>query len=226
VHLWLRHRERVDSSDAFRRAVLCGYAAVPPGHWRFSVGEHGKPDLVDPPRPLAFNLSHSGDWFACAVTAGTPVGVDLEHTGRKNDTARLARRYFTAVELEDIESQPGDARRERFFDYWTLKEAAVKARGDALPPSLRTRVFALRAARGDAPQAVSATDTGGVDPCAYYLFDPLPGYRLALCWPPGAAAPPRLRLFLEADGAAPAVSLRASPAGAAPPDWAVVPCSC
>lgn len=213
LHLWFSHRDDVADSDALRRAILSRYAPLAPADWRFSVGDHGKPDILNPPLPLSFNLSHSGDWFACAVSGGTPVGVDIEHTARRNDTGRLAKRFFTPPELAAIDALSPEARKDRFFDYWTLKEAAVKARGDALPPSLRRRVFALSFAAQGQPGEVSATYEDSPDTGAYFLFDAMPGYRLALCWLPGPTEPPAISVYRAGRGEAPALSLRAGPAG-------------
>ena len=81
---------------------------------------------------------------------------------------------------------------EQFYDYWTLKEAAVKARGGALAPGLFDHGFAIdyhlaRPHRG--LSTATTTDTAG-----YMLLDPVAGYRAALCWT-GTAALPRIGLF-------------------------------
>ena len=91
VHLWLCSREHLASSDDFKRRVLSHYAAVPPSDWQFVINDKGKPSLEGGAHALDFNLSHSGEWLACAVTAGTPVGVDLEHCRSERVTLKLAR---------------------------------------------------------------------------------------------------------------------------------------
>lgn len=165
----------------FRREVLSHYAPVDPAQWQFECGEHGKPRLVDAPLPLDFNISHSGDWLSCAVSAGTALGVDLEDTRRERDFLRLARRFFSEPEITVLESLDGSERAERFFDLWTLKEAAVKARGGALAPALRRCCFDLRYP-GSAAGEIRPRFAGEIHPGHYYLVDALPGYRLAVCW--------------------------------------------
>jgi 4'-phosphopantetheinyl transferase len=44
----------------------------------------------------------------------------------------LARRYFSSVEVQWVESAPAEKRAEAFFTCWTGKEAYVKGRGDGL----------------------------------------------------------------------------------------------
>ena len=36
------------NSDQFKRQLLSRYADVAPPEWRFSLGEHGKPALLEP----------------------------------------------------------------------------------------------------------------------------------------------------------------------------------
>ena len=71
LHLWLCPRDRLSSSDEFKRCVLARYAGVAPPDLQFVLNDHGKPTLVGAAHTLDFNLSHSGDWLTCAVTAGT-----------------------------------------------------------------------------------------------------------------------------------------------------------
>jgi 4'-phosphopantetheinyl transferase len=213
VHLWLRQRDAVADSGAFARGVLSRYADIAPADWRFSEGEHGRPEAVDAPLPLSFNISHSGDWIACAVSAGDPVGVDIEKTGTGRDVMRLARRFFHADEIADLERLEDEAElRQRFYDYWTLKEAAVKARGLPLAPALNTVSFKLEKADGPGPLALRVGRKPDGNNAAYYLLDPVPGYRLALCLLGGGHRP---HLFLDDPGArglhpVPASMLRAS----------------
>ncbi|MDZ7783650.1 MAG: 4'-phosphopantetheinyl transferase superfamily protein [Halioglobus sp.] len=201
IHLWLCHRDSAGSSEAFRRRVLSRYAPIDPQDWQFECGEHGKPRLVDAPLPLEFNLSHSGEWLLCAVSAGTALGVDLEHTRRERDFLRLARRFFSAPEVAVLESLDGGERAERFFDYWTLKEAAVKARGGALAPELRRRCFELHYPGAANPGEIRPRFARETHPGHYYLVDALPDYRLAVCWlpEPGEGAPSLRLINLSGD---------------------------
>jgi len=117
----------VAGSDQFQREVLSRYANVAPADWRFSRGEHGKPGLLDSPRPLDFNLSHSGDWLACAITAGTAVGLDIEYCDPDRDVLKLARRFFQTHEIAALQACNREEQTARFYDYWTLKEARERS---------------------------------------------------------------------------------------------------
>jgi 4'-phosphopantetheinyl transferase len=124
-------RRELLASRTFVRHVLSRYAPVRPADWRFVLGSHGRPEIVPTPGvpPLRFNLSHTRGMLAMAVALGHDVGVDVEGTTRDVGDARLARRFFAGSEADDVSARDGDDRRERFFAYWTLKEAYIKARG-------------------------------------------------------------------------------------------------
>jgi phosphopantetheinyl transferase len=186
LHLWLCCSHAIASSDQFKREVLSHYAPVAPADWSFELGEKGKPRLENAPCPLDFNLSHSGDWLACAVTAGTAVGVDLECCAPRRDVMKLARRFFRAAEIAALQACPLEQQLELFYDYWTLKEARVKCRGAALGQELEATGFQLGGATAQADESGLmriAQDPPDNDPGAHYcLLQPLPGYRLATCW--------------------------------------------
>jgi phosphopantetheine--protein transferase-like protein len=202
VHLWLCSRDRVASSDDFKRRVLSRYATVAPSDWQFSLNEHGKPALSGAKHALDFNLSHSGDWLACAVTAGTPVGVDLEYCYAKRPTMKLARRFFRPEEAAALQVCRGARQRDRFYDFWTLKEAAVKARGEALVPGLLARGFELNFLPGMQRQSarIAVTTADGGDRAHYCLLDPVAAYRVAICWLSATPLPPQLQLFELREG--------------------------
>jgi 4'-phosphopantetheinyl transferase len=63
-------------------------------------------------------------------------GVDVERMNRVKDLAGVARRVYTPRELEDLDGRTGNSLEARFTEYWTLKEAYMKARGMGfqLPP--------------------------------------------------------------------------------------------
>jgi len=112
------------------RQILAGYVDVPPEGLRFVVNAQGKPRLADEANAaLTFNLSHSGDWGLCAVTAGSEVGVDIERIDRTLDYAQLAKRFFSPAEYARLDTCPAKRRKREFFRIWTRKEAWLKGKG-------------------------------------------------------------------------------------------------
>src|SRR5262249_2470219 len=71
------------------------------------------------------------------------VGVDVERVDRKTPAERVARRFFAPSEADDVIARDGDDRRERFFGYWTLKEAYIKGRAMGLALPLDAFAFTL-----------------------------------------------------------------------------------
>lgn len=196
LHLWLCSRERVADSDAFKRGVLGRYVDAAPECLEFEEGEHGKPALVGAPRPLEFNLSHSGDWLICAVTGGIPVGVDLEFCNPRRASLKVAKRFFRAAEVAVLESCSDSLLTQRFFDFWTLKESAVKARGEALAPGLSAHGFRLDMLDETTDKAGEiAVDSSVPDEAHYMLLDPVAQYRVAVCWMGDAGRSPRMSFF-------------------------------
>ena len=87
------------------------------------------PQLQLPPTcPLTphFSLSHSRGWVACAASAGTPLGIDIEALDAGRDVDALARSAFSAVESDWLSGLPAVQKTEAFYALWSCKEALYK----------------------------------------------------------------------------------------------------
>ena len=136
-YLRARDRDLFVAARGFLRQVLSQYVEVPAAAWRFDISESGKPSIANPEgRRLQFNLSHTagtepdGRLVAVVVTADVACGIDVESLDSVDDPLLVAAAAMSAYERADLANQP-DPRR-RFFEYWTLKEAYLKARGAGL----------------------------------------------------------------------------------------------
>ncbi|ABM04432.1 4'-phosphopantetheinyl transferase [Psychromonas ingrahamii 37] len=134
---------------AFARTVLSQYADVPAQKWLFNIGAHGKPEIDSPPLPLSFNLSHNDDLIICAVCLDKNIGCDIESLSRKISIKAIAQRYFSAIEFDALMALPPAQQRRRFFEYWTLKEAFVKATGMGISQGLESFNFTIGKAKKD-----------------------------------------------------------------------------
>lgn len=133
--------------------------------FRTRKGSHGKPYFPDLPW-LHFSVSHSGEYWACAM-ASTEVGLDLQmHTrGRKE---QISARFFHPWENEYLRS----CGYEGFFDIWSAKESYVKYTGQGIDENFAAFSAAL-------PTALSS-QINGVQLKHIPFF---PGCSLCLCAP-------------------------------------------
>jgi 4'-phosphopantetheinyl transferase len=185
------------AAHALLRRTLSCYDDREPQRWRFDKTPNGKPFLTDAGDfHASFSLSHARGMVACAVTADADVGVDVESVDRDVDAAGIAARFFAPEEAAHLMSLDPVLRRARFFDFWTLKEALVKALGAGMALSLNRLAFTV------APDgAVGLTAPADVDPQAWQfgLFVPGPTHRLAVAVRRSAAHTARLIVRSAAD---------------------------
>jgi 4'-phosphopantetheinyl transferase len=128
------HRQRYISAHAGLRLILARYLNSPPTAIRYQFTEYGKPSLapeINPPG-LTFNLTHSHELGLVAVGIEQAIGVDIEHIREDLADEQVARRFFSAQEVQTLLSLPDEMRNRAFFNCWTRKEAYIKARGEGL----------------------------------------------------------------------------------------------
>ena len=183
---------------ALVRTTLSRYADVDPRDWTFATSFHGRPEIIGPSGvpPLRFNLSHTPGLIACIVAAERDVGVDVENTRRLTTGPDIARRFFANAEVEALELLPENQRQEAFFEYWTLKEAYIKAVGEGISLGLERFSFALDGNAGvrgvagrESPTISFAADLDD-DPSAWQFaqYEPTPSHAMAAAIRRGADA--------------------------------------
>lgn len=149
---WRRYRFDKDKHQhlvtrALIRDTLSRYETrVAPSDWQFELNPHGKPAIANAlARPLFFNLSHTQNLAALAVSRSSAVGVDVERIKQVEQVRGLAERCFVEREIQYVFEGDKAALMWRFFKLWTLKEAYLKARGCGLSLSLQSVAFAPKA---------------------------------------------------------------------------------
>lgn len=141
---YARHRHQYLLTRALVRTSLSNYYPVNPAAWKFSKNDYGKPEICHPDidLPIQFNLSHTNGLILCGITRNNAIGVDVEDTQRTTRAALAdLSSYFSMQEIEDLNRLPTQQQMLRFFDYWTLKESYIKARGMGLAIPLRQFSF-------------------------------------------------------------------------------------
>ncbi len=160
VHIWSAHldlppdriqsfaallskdeRERADrfykptDRDAFiaargiLRTLLGQYLNEHPAQVQLQYQERGKPFLEG--SSLEFNVSHSHGLALYAIAQSRRVGIDVEYV-REIEVQALAQRFFCDREFQQLQALPPDRQAAQFFQYWTAKEAYLKATGEGL----------------------------------------------------------------------------------------------
>jgi len=178
-----RDRRRYLVTRALVRTVLSRYVAIPPREWEFSSNAYGRPEIANTQGReacLVFNISHSHSLIVLGVTRHRALGVDVENLSGREVPIDLADRYFTAQEVAELKAAPAHQQQYRFFEYWTLKEAYIKARGMGL--SLPLDKFSFRYPdKRTVEMAIDSEYAGDALGWKFWQFRPTPEYLVAIC---------------------------------------------
>ncbi len=141
-----RDRRRYLVTRALVRVVLSGYAPAAPQGWTFEAGRYGKPAIANGrgwAKEISFNISHTDGLIVLGVTRRHALGVDAESLRTRERPIELADRFFAPEEAQALRLLPGQQQGRRFYEYWTLKESYIKARGKGLALPLDRFCFTL-----------------------------------------------------------------------------------
>ena len=108
----------------------------------FEQTENGRPYLPDQ-RDLWFSFSSCRFGFLGAWSSKHEIGVDIEDRTRNPGAIELARQFFSVSEARTVEGHGSQENLQSFFQFWSLKEAALKSIGEGLPFGLRAFEFEL-----------------------------------------------------------------------------------
>lgn len=152
------------------RHILSPHAGVSPAALQFACNAWGKPSLIaDPgkPPPVAFNVSHSANFVAIAVSGGSTVGVDIERERDLDGLDGLCERFLTASERRRVARVPERLRSDAFLRLWTRKEAALKASGIGLSLDPVRVEVGRNSAVLNLPKDLACGDL----PCSFHVAD-------------------------------------------------------
>jgi 4'-phosphopantetheinyl transferase len=149
-------RERFIIAHGLLRTLLGKHLNARPEELRIARGPYGKPYIEG--TDLRFNLSDTKDALLIAFAHGHEIGVDIETMTRTVDHIAVGEHYFTAAEILAIREAgsiatlssgtvdpPGrllgaadeNPAKRRFLEFWTRKEAVLKASGVGIMDDLR-----------------------------------------------------------------------------------------
>jgi len=154
---------------AFRR--FCGALALessrPLSQIAFSETGKGRPYLSDSP-DIWFGFSSCRFGFAGAWSSTHGVGIDVEDQTRELEPVELAHLFYSEAETSIVEGPGGQASHQTFFQFWSLKEAALKSIGEGLPFGLDAFEFKL----APSPRVVHAPlDHGGSERFSAHMIE-------------------------------------------------------
>lgn len=128
-------RQRYLVTRALVRVVLSRYVRIGPRDWMFSANRYGRPEIANEEAAslgLSFNISHTRGLIALGITRHRMLGVDIENTVTRRVSLDIAGHFFSPAEAGALAKLPAHLQHQRFFEYWTFKEAYIKARGMGL----------------------------------------------------------------------------------------------
>lgn len=188
-----RDRQRFTVARAQLRRELGARLSAAPRAIAFACGRNGKPRLSGSlgGTDLRFSVSHCGNAAAFAFATRREVGVDIETLRPVRGAGAIVAEFSSPAERRDYGSLPEDQKLRGFFNWWTRKEAFVKAKGAGLSHPLDS--FDVSLAPGAPARLLRIGD--GAD-WALEAFAPGPGLIGAVVF---------ARNGSEAEGAAPVV---------------------
>lgn len=178
-----RDRRRYLITRALVRTVLSRYVSIHPKEWIFSTNAYGRPRIVNAQARdtrLSFNISHTHSLIVLGVTKRRALGVDVENLRAPEVSIDIADRYFAPQEVAVLTAAPPHQQQYRFFEYWTFKEAYIKARGMGLSLPLDKLNFYYPNDHGVeiAIHPALADDSGRWQ---FWQFRPTSEYLVAIC---------------------------------------------
>jgi len=129
-----KDRQRFVLARGMLRILLGRYRDCGPQEIIFSYLAHGKPVLTN--GGIQFNVSHAHKLAVLVFAATASIGVDIEYVQREFDHHLLAKRYCSPEEIKAMEMTPEASRKRVFLEFWTRKEALLKATGEGISRTL------------------------------------------------------------------------------------------
>lgn len=150
--------ERYQYRHRLLRQLLADVSGLSPNVIRFATKPSGKPYMVAEPSvaPPHFNLSSSDDAVLIGLSNQVELGVDIECHREWNELEAVAEHVLHAEEYSAWRELPESEKLPRFFDLWTMKEAALKCLGVGL--AVEPASFQVLAADGDLFQCLTTGD--------------------------------------------------------------------
>jgi len=117
------------------RHCLGALLAAAPRDLSFIRDDKGRPFLARESR-LDFNLTHSGACIGIGLTANGRIGVDVQEMSQSFEWRSIASAFLHDSEIVAVENLPENLQNRTALEYWSLKEAFLKATGEGIAIAL------------------------------------------------------------------------------------------
>jgi 4'-phosphopantetheinyl transferase len=178
-----KDRIRFIVAHGILKMIVGRYLNMAPCLVSFRSGFNGKPELPGycDSEAFSFNISHSYDLTIFAFSKFRSLGVDVEHIRHKPDFYEIADYYFHPKERAALQRLSLCNRKKAFFEYWTRKEAFVKATGEGLSRPLDSFFISIGSEKKDGILSVGGD---GIRAANWNLltFRPAQGYAGAVAF--------------------------------------------
>jgi 4'-phosphopantetheinyl transferase len=130
-----------ESGHVFIRKILSHYTGIDASKLELSPVVNRKPELLNAPFRIHFNISHSGSKILVAVGFNSDVGVDVEKIIPDFDMEGFAESNYHPNEVAHFRSLKDRDETDYFYFVWTRKEAWLKLTGEGINDKLRELDF-------------------------------------------------------------------------------------
>ncbi|MBU6214355.1 4'-phosphopantetheinyl transferase superfamily protein [Patescibacteria group bacterium] len=127
---FVEDRNAYITAHALLRFAMSHRSRVLPEDWIFRTSPSGKPEQINLPGQMYFNISHTRGMVCCALSS-TSVGVDIENIDALSNFGNLDP-LFNKEEINEVSCLPERDRNFRFIIYWTLRESLLKGTGEGI----------------------------------------------------------------------------------------------
>jgi 4'-phosphopantetheinyl transferase len=121
-------QDRFIVQHGFTREILAYHLETSPETIDINAPKFCKPET----NGIHFNISHSDDFLAVAISKDTPVGVDIESMDRNIDLNHVAAIVLSDAERMKLFAFPKSAQKMILLQTWVCKEAFWKFVGEGL----------------------------------------------------------------------------------------------
>ena len=169
-----RDKKRFIVSRGILRNILSYYLGISPQKIIFEYTSQGKPVIASKPGevPYRFNLCHSGELALYAVSPGRNIGVDTERVRDDVSVDQVSQKFYSHDEISALENTYEKDRSRLFFQYWTRKEALLKATGEGISFPMDKCDVSLISGSVLSPVILSGNNEEG---SRFYVQDLFPG---------------------------------------------------